>query len=127
MILDSSCLVVWLFGDEAEIAPMLPHLVDKPLRTGWVQLAEMEDVITRKGLGEADWRERVEEAMEVVPQVLDDFIQGARVKTLQRKSGAKTFSLIDGIICATAHRRRETVLTLDLEWEGIKGVTVLQQ
>ena len=129
MLLDTSVLVE-MFRSPAESARfkrIMAEVADEEVYVSTVQLAEVADWATRNGAAPDKRVEAIKEIASIVP--LDERIclEAAAIKQERRSAGHGDFGLIDGIVLATARSVGQRVLTLDADFGGDEGCTVLRR
>ena len=122
MLLDTSAIVE-IFRSPAE-APHFKKITaeigGEEVYISMVQLAEIAGWATRSKAPPEERVEVVKEMARIVP--LDERIclDAAAIKQRRRKAGRDDFSLMDGVILATARSIGQRVLTLDEDFVGEK-------
>jgi len=127
MLLDTS-VIVEIFRSPStsrRFKRIAREMGDEEAFVSQVQLAEVADWAIRNGVSARDRVSSVKEFARVVP--LDDEIclEAPTIKNRRRESGRPDFSLLDGIILATARSISQRMLTLDRDFEGEADCTII--
>ncbi len=128
MLLDTTILVELLSrpGTSPLIRRILDRVGDEVLFASAIQLGELADV-ARQSRKDAD--EVVRRATDIVQLVdvnADIAVEASRLKAqARRRQHARDFSLVDGVIIATARTLDQRVLTLDREFSGFDDAVVV--
>ncbi len=126
MLLDTSIIVDLLKGDE-DIAETLKKEAQKePFFMSLIQLGELADWALANRLDPLDVVDTVKKAVSPVDMTEELCLHAARTKRDQRKSGKDKFSLIDGIIAATASALNQKLLTRDRDFEGLEEAIIIE-
>jgi len=126
VLLDTSAIVE-IFRSRAGSArfeEIMTKIGDEEVYISVVQLAEIADWAVRNGASPEERTEAVKEIARVV--LLDERIcsDAAAIKQRRRRT-ARDFSLMDGIILATARSIGKRLLTLDEDFTGEKDCLVI--
>jgi len=98
---------------------------DEPLTISAIQLGELSDWCYRNDIEPTGLIQTIKEIVAVLPPSERIILTGSRIKHKRRTEGWKRFSLMDGIIMASARELNETLLTLDQDFSGLDNVVVL--
>jgi len=90
-----------------------------------VQLAELSDWCILNGAPPTERIEAVKQFANIVPLDEEICLEGSKIKSARRKVGHKNFSLVDGLVLATARSMGERLLTFDRDFTGEKDCVVL--
>ena len=127
MLLDTSIIVDLLKGDE-KIAGMLKKEAQKePFFLSLIQLGELADWALANGLDPLDVIDTAKKAASAVDLTEEICLSASRTKRKQRKRGKGKFSLIDGIIAATAASIDQKLLTRDRDFDGLENVLIIER
>jgi predicted nucleic acid-binding protein len=90
-----------------------------------VQIAEIADWAIRNKAPPSDRIARVKQVARIV--VMDDEIclRAATIKSKRRKAGYSDFSIVDGIVLATARSMNQRLLTFDRNYTGEDDCLIL--
>ena len=126
MLLDTSIIVDLLKGDE-KIAGMLKKEAQKePFFISLIQLGELADWALANGLDPLDVIDTAKKAASAVDLTEEICLSASRTKRKQRKRGKGKFSLIDGIIAATAASIDQKLLTRDRDFDGLENAIIIE-
>jgi len=125
MFLDTTVLVEVLRGN-AEIVSYVERAAEKEsLLFSIVQVGELADWSHHNGLDPSAVLDEVR-AMATMVNINERIcIEGSKIKQAQRQAGKKKFSLMDGLIAASARSLEQRLLTTDRDFEGLEDVAVL--
>ncbi len=90
-----------------------------------VQLAELSDWCIKNKVSPRDRVEAVKRFANIVPLDEEVCLEGSKIKSERRASGHRDFSLLDGLVLATARILGERLLTFDEDFSGEKDCIVL--
>ena len=127
MFLDTS-IIIELFTSEgsAEIVEeIFAHIETEPAYISLIQLGEISDWCLRNDIQPLETITALKEVMEIVPLSEDIILNGSRIKFERRREGQRNFSLIDGIILASARTINQHLLTLDSDFQELGDVLLL--
>jgi predicted nucleic acid-binding protein len=127
MLLDTSAIVE-IFrspAGSARFEKITTEIGDEEVYVSMVQLSEIADWATRRKAPPEERIEAVKEMARLVP--LDELIclDAAAIKHRRRKAGYDDFSLMDGIVLATARSIGQRVLTVDGDFAGENDCVVI--
>ena len=128
MLLDTS-VVVEIFRSPStsrRFKRIVKDIGDEEAFVSQVQLAEVADWAIRNGVSARDRVSSVKEFARVVPLDEAIYLEAPTIKNRRRESGHPDFSLIDGIVLATARSISQRMLTLDRDFEGEADCIVLK-
>ncbi len=128
MLLDSSAIVEVFRnpGDSRRFRAIWRRVGDEEVFVSVVQLAELADWAVRNRVSPKDRVESVREFAQVVPLDAEICLEAAAIKQRNRERGYSNFSLLDGVILATARSIGQRVLTFDGEFAGESDCIVLK-
>jgi len=128
MFLDTTIIIEILEGRRASIKidKILKHIKDEPLFISVIQLAELSDWCENNKIDAFKRITQIKEIVNVIP--LNDRIcmDGAEIKHEMRKCGIDKFSLIDGIILASARSINQKLLTTDTDYRKAKDTIFIE-
>jgi len=128
MFLDTS-VIIEIFRNEksSQIFKKIFKLIkNKSLFISTIQIGEISDWCLINDVDPIKRVSNLKEIINFVPLDEDICINGSKIKFRNRKKGNKKFSLIDGIILASARSINQTLITLDNDFKKINDVIVLQ-
>ena len=127
MFLDTSVMVELLTSpkESERSASLLRHMKDEPLSISAIQIGELSDWCLRNDIEPTGLMQSLKDIVSVLPLSERIILQGSWLKHTRRTGGFTKFSLIDGIILASAMELKETLLTLDQDFSGLGNVIVL--
>jgi predicted nucleic acid-binding protein len=126
VLLDTSAIVE-IFRSRAGSArfeEILTEIGDEEVYISVVQLAEVANWAARNSASPEERTEAVKEMARVVPLDERTCLDAAAIKQRRHRT-AHDFSLMDGIILATARSMGQRVLTLDKGFTGEKDCLVI--
>lgn len=127
MFLDTS-VIIKLFINEStskRFQTIFEHIENEAAFISMVQVAELADWCCANDVDPARALAMVRDIVELVPVDEPILLAAARLKHEMRKSGATKFSLIDGLILASARALNEPLLTFDADFRMAEDVVVL--
>ena len=128
MFLDSTILIeLARRGWDDPFAQKVREFVGgEPAFCSAIQLGEVADHARRIGGLPAEWVSRTREAVEIVPVDEESAVEASEIKAEARRSKeGRHFSLIDGVILASARRRGQRLLTTAKEFSGFADATIV--
>ncbi|MBA3046046.1 MAG: PIN domain-containing protein [Candidatus Thermoplasmatota archaeon] len=127
MFLDTSVIVELMLGDDdRRIDIILKHINDELIFISIVQLGEINDWCLANC---ADSETRITQLKEIVHLIpLNDSIcvEASNIKRQMRSQKIAKFSLIDGIILASARHIGQTLLSLDSDFRKAEGAVIIR-
>jgi predicted nucleic acid-binding protein len=124
MFLDTTVLVDILRGDQ-KVTDYIEKLAEKEqLLFSIVSMGELADWSYSNKLDPNIVVSNVKSAAIVVNISEKICLEGSKIKQIQRRAGKVKFSLIDGLIAASAINIDETLLTRDRDFEGLEKVII---
>ena len=90
-----------------------------------IQLAELADWAVRNRVSPKDRASSIREIARIVPLDEQICLDASSIKHQRRELGYTDFSLLDGIVLATARSIGQRVLTFDKDFEGETDCTVI--
>jgi predicted nucleic acid-binding protein len=125
MFLDTTVIVDILRGEQKVIDYIEKISKNEPLFFSLISIGELADwarsnnLNTRKVISDV---KSIASMMSISDEIC---IDGSKLKKKQRDAGKKKFSLIDGLIAASAMRSDQKLLTRDSDFEGLKNVNLI--
>lgn len=129
MLLDTAALVELLSRPrtDALVRQILDHVGDEILFASPIQLGELADAARQKRLTVDDVVRKARGILELVPLDADIAVQASALKAEARsRAHSRDFSLIDGVILATARTIGQRLLTRDKEFRGFSDAVILE-
>ena len=126
MFLDTSVIVeiLSLPAGSRRSVELLHAIGNEPPVMSVIQLGELSDWCLRGNRDPSVLIRNIREVISLVPVTEGIVLEGSRLKMQRRTAGYGTFSLMDGIILASAMELGETLLTLDQDFPGLGSVVV---
>jgi predicted nucleic acid-binding protein len=125
MFLDTTILVEILRGNR-EVVDYVEKVAEKePLFFSVVQIGELADWCHLNNLDPLKVLQDIKEIATPVEITESICLEGSKIKKEQREVGKKKFSLIGGIIAASAINLEQKLLTLDRDFEALENVVIL--
>ena len=128
MLLDTSVLVELLRRPATDplVKRILELVDDRPLFASPIHMGELADAARKGNLSPREVVDKALQIVELLPLDADTAVLASDLKAeARRRKNGKGFSLIDGVGLATARTRGLPMLTMDAEFDGFEGVTVL--
>jgi len=125
MFLDTTILVEVLIGSEKVVERVREAAEREALFFSIVQVGEVADWCLA---GSLDPGKAVKElkGMATVTGITEEIcLEASRIKREQRDAGKTKFSIMDGLIMASAMHYEQELLTADSDFEGLHSVTIL--
>ncbi|GBE18600.1 tRNA(fMet)-specific endonuclease VapC [archaeon BMS3Abin16] len=126
MLLDTSIIVDLLKGDERIVGLLKKEAQKEPFFLSLIQLGELADWALANGLDPLDVIDTAKKAASAIDLTEEICFSASRTKRKQRKSGKNKFSLIDGIIAATAASIDQKLLTRDRDFDGLENAIIIE-
>ncbi len=101
------------------------HTRDEELYVLIVQLAELSDWCIKNKVSPWERIEAVKRIANIVPLDEDICLEGSKIKSERRAGGHRDFSLVDGLVLATARILGEKLLTFEEDFSGETDCIVL--
>lgn len=129
MLVDTGVLVELLGRTPTDslVRRIVETLGDDLVFASPIQLGELADAARAKKRDVDEAVRKAREILELIPLEPELAVEGSNLKAeARRRKTGKDFSLIDGIILASARAKTQRLLTLDPEFDGFEGVTILR-
>lgn len=129
MFLDTSVLIELLLAekDSTIFCVIYDNIKDEPNFISMIQVGEISDWCLKNGVDPNITLSRLKEIIEMININEDILFEGSRIKYDMREMGLKKFSLMDGIILASARSLNETLLTFDSDFRKADNVLLLEK
>jgi len=127
MLIDTSVIVELLRhpSTSSDYKRIITELGEDNLYLSVIQLAELSDWCIKNGIEPNKHLEKIKKLTSILDLDESICIEAARIKNQKRIAGCSTFSLIDGIVIASARSISQRLLTFDRDFAGEKDCTVL--
>ncbi len=127
MFLDTTIVVeVLRSGRESRrFRRILEAIKDDPLFISMLQLAELSDWCLENSIDPSDRISRLKGIVGVVPLTEGICLEGSKIKRGMRERGVSKFSLLDGIILASARSIDQKLLTSDSDFRKAEDAVVI--
>ncbi len=127
MFLDTTIVVEVLRSrrESERFGRILEAIEDDPLFISMLQLAELSDWCLENSIDLSEWISRLKGIVGVIPLSEDICLEGSRIKREMREHGMSKFSLLDGIILASARSIDQKLLTTDSDFRGAEDAVVI--
>lgn len=125
MFLDTTILVDIARGDNKVLNHVKKIAEKENFLLSVVQIGELADWCHANKLDAIKVVNDIKRIAAVANITEDICLKGSEIKQKQRKAGIENFSLIDGIIFASAMNFGEALLTKDRDFEGLEGVILI--
>ena len=128
MFLDTTIVVEVLRSrrESERFGRILEAIEDDPLFISMLQLAELSDWCLENSIDLSEWISRLKGIVGVVPLTEDICLEGSRIKRGMRERGLSKFSLLDGIILASARSIDQKLLTTDTDFRKAEDAVVIR-
>jgi len=128
MFLDTSVIVELLEGSKTSVRidKILQFIKDEPLFISVIQLAELSDWCENNKIDSLKRISQIRNITNVTPLNDNICMNGAEIKHEMRKRGIDKFSLIDGLILASARSINQKLLSADTDYRKAKDVIVVR-
>lgn len=127
MFLDTSIIIDILTHkkNSDQFKTIFSRIKDEPLYISIIQLGELSDWCYKNNVEVNKKIQQIKKMVTIIP--LDETIclHGSKIKHIARKKGNKKFSLIDGLILASANSVDENLLTKDTDFSNCSQAIVL--
>ena len=128
MFLDTS-IIIELFQSDSNSPGFIriyEHVKGEPLFMSVIQAGELSDWCLKNNIRPEEMMGQLKKIIGAIPLNERLCLEGSRLKSELRAKGAKTFSLIDGMMLASARSVNQTLLTLDRDFAKAEGVVLLR-
>ena len=127
MFLDTSIIIdIFRHGRDSERFRNIYDLIkDENLFISVIQLGEISDWCLKNNINPYERISKIKEMCVIAPLNEEICLEASRIKYDMRSSGVEKFSLIDGIILASARHMGEKLLTADRDFRKSKDAIIL--
>jgi len=128
MFLDTTIIIELLQGDKRSkrIEKILALIKDEPLFVSVIQLGELSDWCISAKIDPLKPISQIKDIANIIPINEKIASEGAEIKHEMRKSSIKKFSLMDGLILASARSINQNLLTSDTDFRKAKDAIVIK-
>ena len=128
MFLDTTVIVEILRGEAGSqrIENIIDNIRDEPLFISMAQIAELGDWCINNDIEPLKRITRIKEIINIIPLNEKICLDAAEIKHGMRKKGAKKFSLMDGIILASARSINQKLLTSDNDFRKVEDAILIK-
>ncbi len=128
MFLDTS-IVIEIFRSKENTEPfqsIYELIKDEPLFISVIQIGEISDWCLRNYIDPKERVSQLKRIVNTVPLSEEICFEGSKIEYMYRKEGITNFSLIDGIILASAQSINQKLLTKDTDFKRANDAIVLE-
>lgn len=127
MFLDTSIIVeIFCSDQETKTFREIYELIeDEPLFISLIQFGEISDWCLKNDSDPVEHLSQIKRIASIVSLDETLCIEGSKIKNKYRKEGVRYFSLIDGIILASARSINQSLLTKDSDFRKAADAVVL--
>lgn len=125
MFLDTTVIVDILRGEQKVIDYTEEISKNEPFFFSVISIGEIADWARSNNIDPIKVTSDVKSIASLMNITDEICLEGSKLKKNQRDAGKKKFSLIDGIIAASAIRSNEKLLTRDRDFKGLKNVILI--
>ena len=128
MFLDTSTIIeIFRSGKNSKTFEEIYELIkDEPLFISVIQTGEISDWCLKNNIDPEKRISKLRRLLNVIPLSEKLCFEGSRIKFNSRKKGITKFSLIDGIILASARSINQKLITMDNDFRKTKDAIVLK-
>jgi predicted nucleic acid-binding protein len=129
MFLDTSIIIELFQSDSCSpgFVKIYEQIKGEPLFMSVIQVGELSDWCLKNSVRPEDMMGQLKKIVGAIPLNEKLCLDGSRIKSEMRAKGSKSFSLIDGLILASARSVNQTLLTLDRDFAKSDGVFLLKE
>ena len=127
MFLDTSILIeIFRTGKETKkFDEIFSYIKDEPLFISIIQIGEISDWCLKNKIDAADRIVKLKKILNIIPLNENFCLEGSKIKYEMRKAKISDFSLIDGIILASARSINQKLLTIDNDFHLANDAIIL--
>ena len=128
MFLDTSIIVeIFRTGkDTKKFEEIYSYIKDEPLFISVIQLGEISDWCLKNKINPKERISKLKQILNIIPLSEKICIEGSQIKYKMRKRKIGKFSLIDGLILASAQSINQELITTDKDFQKAKDVIILK-
>ena len=128
MFLDTSVIIELFQSDSGSpgFVSIYEHVKGEPLFMSVIQVAELSDWCLKNNIRPEDMMGQLKKILGTIPLNEKLCLEGSRLKFEMRAKGSKSFSLMDGLILASARSVNQMLLTMDRDFAKADGVVMLK-
>jgi len=127
MFLDTSVIIeIFRSGKSTKQFEYIYQLIkDEPLFISIIQIGEISDWCLKNDIEPAERITRLKRILNIIPLSETICLEGSKIKYEMRNIQISKFSLIDGIILASARSINQKILTSDTDFRKFSDVIML--
>jgi len=127
MLLDTTILIEITRSDKdtKRFDKIFQFIEEEPLYISMIQIAEVADWCQRNDVRPSEFISQIKNIANVIPLDEDICIDGSNIKSEMRDKKISKFSLLDGIILASARSIDEKLLTTDSDFRKADDAIVI--
>lgn len=128
MFLDTS-IIIEIFRSEKNsktFEEIYSVIKDEPLFMSVIQIGEISDWCLKNNIDPEKRISKLRKILNVIPLSEKLCFEGSQIKFNSRKKGMNKFSLIDGIILASARSINQKLISMDNDFRIINDAVVLK-
>ena len=127
MFLDTSILIeIFRTGKETKkFDEIYSYIKDEPLFISIIQIGEISDWCLKNKIDADDRMVKLKKILNIIPLNENFCLEGSKIKYEMRKAKISDFSLIDGIILASARSINQKLLTIDNDFHLANDAIIL--
>lgn len=128
MFLDTS-IIIEIFRSEKNsktFEEIYELIKDEPLFISVIQIGEISDWCLKNNIDPEKRISKLRQLLNIIPLSEKLCFEGSQIKFNLRKKGISKFSLIDGIILASARSINQKLITMGKDFRKIKDAIVLR-
>ena len=127
MFLDTSIIIeIFKTGkDTKRFEEIYNFIKDEPLFMSIIQIGEISDWCLRNKINPKERIDKLKKILNIIPLSEKICLEGSNIKYEMRKKKIGNFSLIDGLILASARSINQELMTIDNDFQKAKDVILL--
>jgi predicted nucleic acid-binding protein len=128
MFLDTSIIIEILRSvkKSRRFEDIFDLIEDEILFISMIQLSEISDWCLSNNIEPENRIKKIKNIVNVIPLTEEICLEGSRLKHEMRKKGISKFSLIDGLIIASARMVNQNLLTTDSDFRKITEAIIVK-
>lgn len=127
MFLDTS-IIIEIFQSKKKdrrFEEIYKLIKDESLFISMIQIGEISDWCLNNNINPLERISKLEDIVNIIPLNKNICFEGSKIKFEMRRKGVSKFSLVDGIILASAESINQMLLTIDKDFKKAEGAIVL--
>jgi predicted nucleic acid-binding protein len=127
MFLDTSVIIEIFRNKKGQetFEKIYKHIKDEPLFIFMLQIGEISDWCLNNKINPSDRITKLKDIINIIPLNEKICLEGSEIKYEMRKSGKSKFSLMDGLILASARSINQKLLTTDSDFKKVEDAIVI--